>query len=300
MTTGTSRLLALLVLVFASAGCSDTVDPFLDVDRDYTLFGFLDTDTDMQMIRVIPLRRRVDIPPSEPLDATVTLTDLTTGGTITLRDSLVVLSDTLTGINQPANILIADFRPQMGHTYEIVVQGPEGKRSSARTTVPSDIRPQIGAERFGSGIFNAITQPVSWPGVRREPFRVEVWYRVSPATDGGSFRNVFIDYGNETGRFENGAWVVEANYTRDRQDVAEFLQVGTLPRLYGVGMKLTYVSEDWVPPGGIFDMNALIQPGTFSNVEGGFGFFGSVAQLDVEWALSERARTELEYLPPSQ
>ncbi len=303
MMTGTSNLravLGLLVLALLSAGCSDTVDPFLDVDRDYTLFGFLDTDTDVQLIRVIPLRRRVDIPPAAPLDATVTLTDLTTGGTITLRDSLVTLRDTLTNISQPTNLLIADFRPEMGHTYEIVVEGPGGKRSSARTTVPSDIRPEIGPERFGSGVVNAITQPVSWPGVVREPFRVEVWYRVEPLSEGAPFRDVFIDYGNDTGSFDGQSWTVDANYTRDKQDVLEFLQVPTLPRLYGVGMKLTYVSEDWVPPGGIFDMEALIQPGVFSNVEGGFGFFGSVAQLDVEWTISDRARVQLDYLPPSQ
>jgi hypothetical protein len=295
-----TRLLALALALLAVSACTDTVDPFLDVDRDYTLFGFLDTDTDRQLIRVIPLRRRLDPPPPAPLDATVTLTDLTTGAQITLRDSLATLTDSTTGRQEDANLLVADFRPQMGHTYELVVDGPDGKRAVARTTVPADIRPSLGAERFGTSFANTITQEVLWPGVVRAPVRVEVWYRLHPAAHGEPFRDVAVDYGRQRGRAEGGGWVVDATYTRDREAVLDQLTAPGLPRLYAVGMKLSYVSEDWVPPGGIFDMDALIQPGVFSNVEGGFGFFGSVAQLDAQWVLSPRAVEGLGYGSPVQ
>jgi hypothetical protein len=298
------RSLAACVLVVmlaaGAAGCSDTVDPFLDVDRDYTLFGFLDTDVDRQLIRVIPLRRRVEIPEAAPLDARVTLTDLTTGGTIALRDSLVTLTDTLTRVTQPGNIFIADFRPEHGHTYELVVEGPDGRRSSACTTVPDVQQAIVGAERFTTGVISAVTQDVIWPDVQRKPFRVEMWYRFRPNSASGAFRDVVVNYGTDKGEVTPPGWRVTANYTRDLQDALETLALPSVPALYAVGMKLSYVSEDWVPPGGEFDFDALIQPGTFSNVEGGFGFFGSVAQLDVQWGLSERALTQLQIPSPVQ
>jgi hypothetical protein len=42
-------------------------------------------------------------------------------------------------------------------------------------------------------------------------------------------------------------------------------------------------SEDWRPPGGVFDPEVLIEPGTFSNVDRGFGFVGGAYRTGATW-----------------
>lgn len=44
------------------------------------------------------------------------------------------------------------------------------------------------------------------------------------------------------------------------------------------------------PPGGTWDREVLIQPGTISNVRGGLGFVGSVARNTVDWKLAPVAQ----------
>jgi hypothetical protein len=51
-------------------------------------------------------------------------------------------------------------------------------------------------------------------------------------------------------------------------------------------VEMLAVNEAWDPPGGEFDAELLVQPGTMSNVEDGFGFVGAGYEL------------EREYLPP--
>ncbi|HEX8299190.1 MAG TPA: hypothetical protein VF594_08530, partial [Rubricoccaceae bacterium] len=40
-------------------------------------------------------------------------------------------------------------------------------------------------------------------------------------------------------------------------------------------------SEDWRPPGGIFDVDVLADPQSLSNVRGGFGFVGAAYPFEI-------------------
>ena len=106
------------------------------------------------------------------------------------------------------------------------------------------------------------------------------------------FQDVPINYlANEMGTpvlasRDTVAWTVTLNYARDADRVRNTLGTEVLPTLYNVGLKITVASDDWRPPGGVFDPDVLIQPGTFSNVGVGFGFFGAVAHFDAEWTLT--------------
>ena len=42
-------------------------------------------------------------------------------------------------------------------------------------------------------------------------------------------------------------------------------------------------NAEWDPPGGVFDADVLVQPGTLSNVENGFGFVGAGYRLSSTW-----------------
>ena len=48
--------LGLLVSVLFVMGCEESVNPFVEEDRYFTVFGYLDTAAEEQFVRVIPLR----------------------------------------------------------------------------------------------------------------------------------------------------------------------------------------------------------------------------------------------------
>src|SRR5690606_16740197 len=50
------------------------------------------------------------------------------------------------------------------------------------------------------------------------------------------------------------------------QEVSEFIALDMIPEV---------ANPAWNPPGGEFSPDLLVEPGTFDNVENGFGFFGS-------------------------
>lgn len=286
---------ALLVAVCALSACSEDVHPFIDAGRYFSLYGYLDTDRDTQFVRVIPLRRRVDTPPPGPIGATVVTTDLVTGERVTWRDSVVTFSDGSSG-----NVFVGLLRPHFGHRYRIEVSDSAGNTARAETTVP-DAREATVGEVYSGSTLQSVSQDVLWPGVDFVPARVQAWYRFSPGTAGGPFREIVINYIDaELGRQDGDSWRTTTFLLRDAEKVLEILGQASPPALYNVGMKISVTSDDWRPPGGEFDLDVLIQPGTFSNVEGGFGFFGSVAQINAEWTLSPETYAKLGYPHPVQ
>ena len=73
----------------------------------------------------------------------------------------------------------------------------------------------------------------------------------------------------------------------------------TPTHLIGLGrveFRFLVADDSWNPPGGDFDFEVLSQPGAFSNVENGFGFFGAGYTASTEWFPSDVVRTELGYV----
>ena len=56
-------------------------------------------------------------------------------------------------------------------------------------------------------------------------------------------------------------------------------------------------NEEWVPPDGEFNAANLIQPGTFSNVENGFGFVGAGYRLQRSWTLPFEVVEKTSFVP---
>ncbi len=290
-----AAVVPLLLAACLLSACDETVDPFLPSDRYFSLYGYLDTDRDVQYVRVIPLRRLVEPPLPGPLDATVTTTDLMTGEQVVWRDSVITFSDGSSG-----NVFYGAFRPYFGHRYRIEVVSADGNSTRAETTVP-DARPASVGEVYSGITFQSLSQDVFWPDVDFVPTRVQVWYRFAPSSPDAPFFDLPINYTDvELGQAVNDGWRVTAFLMRDVQEVLKILGRPNPPTLYNVGMKISVTSDDWRPPGGAFDPEVLIQPGTFTNVENGFGFFGSVAQLNAEWTLTRDAYARLGYPYPAQ
>ncbi len=126
MTRPRAALFPLLLLALGLlSACEESVDPFLETDRYFTLFGYLDTDLDTQYVRVIPLRRLVETPPPGPLDATVVSTDLVTGERVVWRDSVVTFANGRTG-----NVFYGVFNPHLGHRYKLEVADAQGRTTT--------------------------------------------------------------------------------------------------------------------------------------------------------------------------
>lgn len=281
-----------LALAALLLGCEEEVNPFIEEDRHFTLYGYLDTATDTQFVRVIALRRSLVAEAPGPLDARVTLTPLPTGTPVVLRDSLVQFRDGSDG-----HVFYAPLRVFPGWTYRLQIERSDGALTTAETTVPIAPGAAIGNPVFFAGGF---IQPVQWSRIDTVPYRLEVWYRFQGAAPNQRFREAVVTYGAEAiGRLRNDLWEVTVRLSEDRDEVARQLGGIEFP-LLGVGMRLTMPDDAWRAPGGAFDPDLLVQPGAFTNVTGGFGFLGAVNQYTVEWVLDATTVRALGYGVPGK
>lgn len=124
------------MLLLVGGGCDPTVDRFQENDLHYSIFGYLNASADTQFVRVEPLRDSMLTRAPETLKADVTLSNLSTGRTVSLRDSLFRYLDAATAHNFYTTVDVEPATP-----YRLVVQGPEGAESRVQTTVPDAFPP---------------------------------------------------------------------------------------------------------------------------------------------------------------
>jgi hypothetical protein len=184
-----------------------------------------------------------------------------------------------------------------GHTYRLDVERSDGAITTATTTVPPEPKPVLG-EPGSFGTFNAV-QEVTWEGITYEPQIVEVWYRFldNPRNRFNEFSVDYLTEYNNRGEASGAGWKIRVQLSKDRDLLREEFP-NSVVSLYNVGMRVVMRDGEWMPPGGRFDREVLSQPGTMSNVENGYGFFGSLGQFDVEWILDEDIIEFLGYIPP--
>ena len=92
-------------------------------------------------------------------------------------------------------------------------------------------------------------------------------------------------------------WEMDLDLVRDRDSLETMIDFTGSVALAGLGMSITVLDDAFEPPGGVFELEALVQPGTFSNVENGFGFIGSVGRFSVEWLVADTSAATLGYTP---
>lgn len=298
--TTVRRMLVVALLATMAFGCDASLEPFAETERAFTLLGYLDSDADTQFVRVVPLRRVVDRRQPVPIDATVRSLDLTTGEEVVWQDSLLRFADSTYG-----HIFWASFRPQPTHRYRLEVRRSDGAVSQAETTLPPI--PDTSAV-YTLDNRSTFFQPLVWPGVHTV-IDVDVRYRVN-AKPGGIYpppdpppstaTEVRIRYEqDDRGSRQGDAWWTEFNLVEDLPLVREALRAegrsSDLILLYSLSMRIAIPGEGWAPPDGIWDRDVLVQPGTFSNVDGGLGFWGAVTRVRVSYNLDQRTMNTLGY-----
>lgn len=266
---------SLIAVVAATAlviGCEAPVDPILETTRPFTIYGYFNPRADTQAVRVIEIREQLERLTPRSIDAVVSSKDLQTGKTRVWKDSLIQLDN-----GQVRHVFWSDFRAKYEHTYRLTVESSDGATSSATVTVPPNVNLEV-VESIRSAVIRGDVPAV---------INARLVYHTStippvpppPVTEQPVFNKVVVDYTDELLRTDNG-WRFEFDITEDYEAVINDykLEMGVVHdyiSLDKISIQMMVANKAWRPPGGTFDPDILMQPGTMSNVKNGFGFVGA-------------------------
>ncbi len=281
--------LATLVLV----GCDESVNPILETDRQFTLFGTLDMASDSQFVRVVAIRPTLTAP-DQKLNAVFTSRQADTEETIQWTDSVYTFEDGTVG-----HIFYAPLRVLAGKTYLIKVKKPDNDLvTSAFTLIPHRLEPFVQIERVQRVITQVVArQTILWWSLEEDPYEVVQWYRFF-TFDNYSFRDIALTHVpfSEASSSHEGFWDTTINLVRDRDSLlANYPEMFVRGYLAGLGITITVLDDRFKAPGGVFTSAALGQPGTLSNVTNGFGYVGAVGRFTAEWRLQDTTAMFLGY-----
>lgn len=266
MSSGHIRLRLACALVFASAlfctGCEEEVTAVLGTDRAYSVYGFFNARADTQAIRIYAIEQRLDLIRPDPLDADVASMDRTSGLQHAWRDSVMQFAGGRYG-----HVFWSPFRAGYGRSYVLEVTRSDGVTTRAEVTVPPLAEPMLLDPTVAEGY---VVLPVHWSEAPRVN-NIRVWYY----TNKGNF---LIEYPLNQEQ-EGGGTVVAVTMSTDaRQIFARVVLAGERAadlRLKAIELFVLVSNAEWEPPEGRYDPETLVEPGTFSNVENGYGFVGA-------------------------
>lgn len=290
--TGYLALAALLLGALMLVGCDTSVDPILDAGRPFSVYGYLSPTADTQAVRVYAVGENLETAGSEALDASVTSTHLETGRRRIWKDSLARLSD-----GSRRHVFWAPFRVEYGGRYRIAVRHPNGDSSWTSVTVPPRSEVQFSAVDSGrASVRTTVTGSAGVPSLivpRLEYVARTIPPPPPPAGPPGPriaiAETLEVDLTGAQARTSGGwrfQWDMRDHFFEIRRSMA---RVDTFT---GQSVDLSYIAlrslrisymvanEEWRPELMGEDVRTLAQPGTFSNVENGFGFVGGGYVVD--------------------
>jgi len=273
-----------IVLLLVSTGCEEAVDPVLETDEAFSLYGFLDPSSDIQAVRVFTIDGVLQDSSPAPLDAQVKTINRNSGEEIIWRDSVITYRDHSIG-----HVFYARFKAEHDTPYVLTATGSDGRTTSVDIRTPPDGIATI------DNIFSTRSQVVVemiWSNVPRV-IQAEVSYFVSvPFPDGTDTTTVRVDI--KSGRVSensDGTWGVSILPSADIGVIFSALQLQpglATVFLDNIEVRAFVTSDDWESPVGVFDPELLVQPGTFSNVTDGFGFVGGGYFDSFEFQLTDQ------------
>lgn len=267
-----SALLAAAAVLVALSGCSEDVPSAGGLTESYTIWGALDPTADVQRLRVVRITPTITTGDPSPLPAVVTSTDVATGVVTTWRDSVVTFADGTVG-----HVAVGLFRPTFESVHVVRVTDPDRPEVSAVVRVPARVARPVRLPNQTN-----VDGPVYlgfWPDAPRLN-RVRVRYTFFNQACGSTTieRNARpadsqpVEFG----------WQVRVPIGSEAPGFASTLGAGR-HALVRIAISGEVASEDWRPPGGIFDPEVIVEPTAFGNVTGGFGFVGAAYETTLEW-----------------
>ncbi len=276
----------LLIIATALSSCDQSIDPIIGEDRPFTIWGYLDAHANIQRVRVFSIENQLGVDRSGPIDAVVSSKNLTTGEEVEWINREIVYGDSIVG-----HVFESEFRAEYENRYRLSVRRSDGAESSAEVTIPPPVDVELTDER------NRVIVPVHIHGKPPNLVDVTVTYdaiTLPPAnpwppgstTPPAVRLPVEISYSGKEEPLDDG-WRYEINLRDDFAIVQEQFEINCLSRdhiaLRRIYFRFLAADEQWAPPNDSFDPNLLIEPGTFSNVENGYGFFGGGYTVTTAW-----------------
>ena len=270
-----------MLLFLCLTGCEEDVAGPAGADEPFSLYGVFNPRLPMQTVLVAPVEDLLVSESGDALDAVVTSTELGSGTTYVWRDSVVA-----NATGQLDHIYWANFTPGYGSRHRMEVVRSDGEKSVATVEVPGEVRIDY-YDSDTRDLMVTITGVSDFSLVRLDViYSVRFYDKFEPGTPCSTpLKHYAFSYKNHEVAIENG-WKVDINlnlpYETMRSyyydDVLEGLGLGFWNpntdglALLGMRLAITVGSPDWDPPGGdLSDERVLIQPGTLSNVENGYG-----------------------------
>ena len=285
-----------LAFALLCGGCDDSVSPLIGEERPFSIYGYLDPTSDTQVIRVVPIVGTIqDVSLADDVDAEVRIIDTESGEVVAWQPSAVIYPDSSQG-----TVFTANFTPEFEKTYRIEVENSTGELVTAETTIPRRI--EINSLTTGNVFRPGIFIPGDFPNLVQAGIEYEV-VALQPSISGqmDPVIDVFVSYKGEQDPSNDG-WEIRTNLRNDFDALRQALDdvCITTPYFTVRGARfIAFVGDDtWVPPNGAveFDQELLVQPGTFSNVENGYGFIGSGYAVDFSIRLTTPTLVQIGYM----
>ena len=186
---------------------------------------------------------------------------------------------------QYAHVFWSPFLTPFDRAYRLEVERSDGAASRVEVVVPL-LTELVMPERTEQA---PALLPVFVRGEAPNVIRIEVTYRYRFKTPlGNDDGEATVSYEGKARRIEGG-WVIDLIPLSDLRSIQRLIEqsISVDPE---IGLKLTRITlrlivanAAWDPPGATFDPDVLVQPGTLSNVENGFGFVGAGYRLLGTW-----------------
>ncbi len=254
--------------------CDDDVNPFIGTELPYTVWGMVNPDADTQAVRVFLIDDILKLVTPNPLDASVSIVNVGTNDRFVLQDSVIQLSNT-----DYRHIFWAEIDVNYHDQFRVEVERSDGELTkSANVEVPGPISLHVVAANTNS--ISELIQSIRIDGNPPSTPRIDVTYNAFAVTrerirlDNNS---VTLAYGGQIRRTNDSLWLdldLLKDFRQIREDFDEKELQGFIC-LDDVVVDIHVGNEEWRSPIGVFDANFLVEPGTFSNIENGFGFFGA-------------------------
>jgi hypothetical protein len=262
------------MLPFTMGSCNDTFEPLQENDRYvFSMYGSLDVHADTQWVRIMPIGKTLLPETVDNARAEVELTRLSTGESVSFKDSVFIFGGTTTVLNYWTTERIFP-----NETYRLKATDVNGLSSQAVVTTPQEQPvPFISYD-------DVIEQGFIEGLVTDSIVSVVVVYHVQVTTNFGCTPEeiVTIPHTADVYYYEN---VYRMSF-RDRGAISNRLgiQTGQLQINHREGIVVT--AKDTWPR--LLDLSAeeMVLPDLVSNVDGGTGYVAGIARR--RFAFKER------------
>lgn len=278
-----ARLTVIALLFGVFTGCEEDVNPFIGTDLPFSVYGFINPKADTHAVRVFTIDDQLRLITPGPIDAAVSLLRRSDGARFAWRDSVIQLFN-----GDYRHIYWLSEPIDFGETYRLEVERSDGVlTNSADVVVPEPIAIEIVPP--DENAVNTIELPIDLVGDPPALPRIDLIYSTFSTSTAGvvlAELPVTVSYAGRQVR-RQGRWSLTIDLREDFRLIARAYAELELPGTFlcaeQLRLEVHVGNAEWVSPIGAFDENVLVEPGTFDNIENGFGFFGAGYIESVSW-----------------